>query len=206
MCREAADKAEQRERARTFRQRGLRNVGSEGSWASVVLGRHGSMVSSRVLLRMTPAVSTPNSVERGLHPLGIYLNHSGLVSRPKGGPMEVDRRAFFASLGGVAAVTAMDSEAKADALEAYLSDQLDEAVSAPPKGTGSPEERISYRSRTGRADHNSELPSRRRQSLRRRPQLLASSNQCRPTPRWRISSGCGSPPPPITSCKAPRAP
>ncbi len=52
--------------------------------------------------------------------------------------MEVDRRAFFASLGGVAAVTAMDSEAKADALEAYLSDQLDEAVSAPPKGTGSP--------------------------------------------------------------------
>jgi hypothetical protein len=52
--------------------------------------------------------------------------------------MEVDRRAFFASLGGVAAVTAMDSEAKADALEAYLSDQLDDAVSAPPKGTGTP--------------------------------------------------------------------
>ena len=50
--------------------------------------------------------------------------------------MEIDRRAFFASLGGVAAVSAMDSEAKADALESYLSDQLDDAVSAPPKGTG----------------------------------------------------------------------
>ncbi len=42
--------------------------------------------------------------------------------------MEVDRRAFFATLGGAAAVSAMDSEAKADALEAYLSDQLDDAV------------------------------------------------------------------------------
>ena len=42
--------------------------------------------------------------------------------------MEIDRRAFFASLGGVAAVSAMDSEAKADALEAYMSDQLDNAV------------------------------------------------------------------------------
>ncbi len=52
--------------------------------------------------------------------------------------MEVDRRVFFASLGGAAAISAMDSEAKADALEAYLSDQLDDAVSAPPKGTGSP--------------------------------------------------------------------
>ena len=50
--------------------------------------------------------------------------------------MEIDRRAFFASLGGAAAISAMDSEAKADALEAYLSDQLDDAVSAPPKGTG----------------------------------------------------------------------
>jgi hypothetical protein len=52
--------------------------------------------------------------------------------------MEIDRRVFFASLGGAAAVSAMDSEAKADALEAYLSDQLDDAVSAPPKGTGTP--------------------------------------------------------------------
>jgi hypothetical protein len=39
--------------------------------------------------------------------------------------MEIDRRAFFASLGGVAAVSAMDSEAKADALEDYMSEQLD---------------------------------------------------------------------------------
>ena len=56
--------------------------------------------------------------------------------------MEIDRRAFFASLGGAAAVSAMDSEAKADALEAYLSDQLDDAVSAPPRGTGSPKKQF----------------------------------------------------------------
>jgi hypothetical protein len=39
--------------------------------------------------------------------------------------MEIDRRAFFASLGGAAAVNLMDSEAKADALEDYMSEQLD---------------------------------------------------------------------------------
>jgi hypothetical protein len=44
--------------------------------------------------------------------------------------MELDRRIFIGSLGGVAAVAAMDSEAKADALEAYLEDQLDDAVAA----------------------------------------------------------------------------
>jgi hypothetical protein len=42
--------------------------------------------------------------------------------------MHIDRRIFFASLGGAAAVNLMDSEAKADALEDYLSDRLDEAV------------------------------------------------------------------------------
>ena len=39
--------------------------------------------------------------------------------------MEIDRRAFFASLGGTAAVSLMDSEAKADALEEYMTEQLD---------------------------------------------------------------------------------
>ena len=39
--------------------------------------------------------------------------------------MEIDRRAFFASLGGAAAVSAMDSEARADALEEYMSELLD---------------------------------------------------------------------------------
>ena len=42
--------------------------------------------------------------------------------------MEIDRRAFFASLGGAAAVSLMDSEAKADALEDYMSAQLDAEV------------------------------------------------------------------------------
>jgi len=42
--------------------------------------------------------------------------------------MEIDRRAFFATLGGAAAVSMMDSEARADALEEYMSEQLDDAV------------------------------------------------------------------------------
>jgi hypothetical protein len=46
--------------------------------------------------------------------------------------MEIDRRAFIASLGGAAAVSLMDSEAKADALEDYMTEQLDLAVSGQP--------------------------------------------------------------------------
>jgi hypothetical protein len=41
--------------------------------------------------------------------------------------MEIDRRAFFAGLGGMAAVS-LDSEAKADALEDFMAEQLDESV------------------------------------------------------------------------------
>src|SRR4030088_1324615 len=50
--------------------------------------------------------------------------------------MEVDRRAFIASLGGTAAVCLMDHEAKAEALEHYMEEQLDRAVEA---GQGQPE-------------------------------------------------------------------
>ena len=41
--------------------------------------------------------------------------------------MEIDRRAFFASMGGAAAVGAMSHEAKADALEHYMLMQLNAA-------------------------------------------------------------------------------
>jgi hypothetical protein len=44
--------------------------------------------------------------------------------------MEIDRRAFIASLGGTAAVALMSSEQKADALEHYMEEQLDELVLA----------------------------------------------------------------------------
>ena len=44
--------------------------------------------------------------------------------------MEIDRRAFIATLGGTAAVSMMDSEAKAEALEHYMEGQLDEQVAA----------------------------------------------------------------------------
>lgn len=39
--------------------------------------------------------------------------------------LKIDRRAFIASLGGAAAVELMSSEAKADALEHYMSERLD---------------------------------------------------------------------------------
>ncbi len=42
--------------------------------------------------------------------------------------MEIDRRALLASIGGAAAVTLMSHEAKADALEHFMSDQLDLAL------------------------------------------------------------------------------
>jgi hypothetical protein len=42
--------------------------------------------------------------------------------------LEIDRRAFIASLGGAAAVAAMDHEARADALEHFAESRLDELV------------------------------------------------------------------------------
>src|SRR5262249_18294755 len=52
--------------------------------------------------------------------------------------MEVDRRAFIASLGGPAVVALMDHEAKAEALEHYMEEKLDEMV-AQNQGGGQPE-------------------------------------------------------------------
>ena len=49
--------------------------------------------------------------------------------------MEVDRRAFIASLGGTAAVSLMDHEAKAEALEHWMEERLDEDVAAQQGGT-----------------------------------------------------------------------
>jgi hypothetical protein len=44
--------------------------------------------------------------------------------------LDIDRRAFIASLGGTAAVALMDHEARADALEHYAEHKLDELVEA----------------------------------------------------------------------------
>ena len=60
--------------------------------------------------------------------------------------MEIDRRAFIASLGGTAAVSMMDSEAKADALEHWMEEQLDEQVAAA-QGTSPKNSRPSPRSK-----------------------------------------------------------
>lgn len=61
--------------------------------------------------------------------------------------MQVDRRKFFAAVGGTAAVTALSHEDRAEALEHYMTEQLDqpsfgqagqasEAGAQPPRGTG----------------------------------------------------------------------
>ena len=51
--------------------------------------------------------------------------------------MEIDRRALIASLGGLAAVNLMSSEAKADALEDYTIQQLDAEVAEEQQGAPS---------------------------------------------------------------------
>ena len=51
--------------------------------------------------------------------------------------MNIDRRRFIESLGGAAAVALMTSEQKADALEAYMEEELDAAISGYQQG-GSP--------------------------------------------------------------------
>ncbi len=44
------------------------------------------------------------------------------------GKMDIDRRAFIASLGGIAVVEAMDDETKAEALEHFMVEKIDEAM------------------------------------------------------------------------------
>jgi hypothetical protein len=47
--------------------------------------------------------------------------------------MEVDRRLFFATLGGASAVAAMSHEARAEALEHYVAEQLEQPQAQQPK-------------------------------------------------------------------------
>ena len=46
--------------------------------------------------------------------------------------MHIDRRRFIESLGGATAVALMTSEQKADALEAYMEEELDAQLKAHP--------------------------------------------------------------------------
>jgi hypothetical protein len=48
--------------------------------------------------------------------------------------IEIDRRAFITSLGGMAAISLMSHEARADALEDYTIDKLDEALEQQQQG------------------------------------------------------------------------
>ena len=66
--------------------------------------------------------------------------------------MEVDRRAFIASLGGTAAVSLMDHEAKAEAMEHWMEERLDEAVAQ--QGAATPQKFPSA------ADHEAQIETR----------------------------------------------
>ncbi|MDP6373806.1 MAG: hypothetical protein QF463_02650 [Vicinamibacterales bacterium] len=50
--------------------------------------------------------------------------------------MEIDRRKFFKSVGGATAVALMTSEQKADALEHFMDDELEEAIMEQQPRTG----------------------------------------------------------------------
>ncbi|MGQ0737245.1 MAG: HD domain-containing protein [Acidobacteriota bacterium] len=65
--------------------------------------------------------------------------------------MDIDRRAFIASLGGASAVALMTSEQKAEALEAYMEEQLDAVAQATqaPKFPTMAEIEAQNRARTG---------------------------------------------------------
>jgi hypothetical protein len=64
--------------------------------------------------------------------------------------MDIDRKELIASLGGEAAVRSMDHEARADALEDFLSSKLDAAVAARPGAKSYPTV----------ADHESRIDTR----------------------------------------------
>ena len=76
--------------------------------------------------------------------------------------MEVDRRAFIASLGGTAAVSLMDHEAKAEAMEHWMEERLDELVE---QQGGTPAE-VPQRRRARSANRDAQLSARRRQPVR----------------------------------------
>ena len=111
--------------------------------------------------------------------------------------MEIDRRAFIASLGGTAAVSLMDSEAKADSLEHWMEEQLDEQVAADQghRRSSRPSPRSKRRSKRATIDAAPAACSCPGAATSR------SSSRCRRIRRFRISSASASRPP-ITCCRA----
>jgi hypothetical protein len=72
--------------------------------------------------------------------------------------MEIDRRAFIASLGGAAAVALMTHEERADALEHYMEDKLEEEVLAQQGGA---QEKIPTVAEINERNANLNRPARR---------------------------------------------
>src|SRR5262249_52337023 len=84
-------------------------------------GRNGPITDPPNLLSLSVfAAGTP----RQGGPAGP--NETGILAPTRRARMEVDRRAFLATLGSAAAISAMPDEAKAEALEHYMTEKLDE--------------------------------------------------------------------------------
>jgi hypothetical protein len=86
MSREAADKAEQSERPRTFGKRRLRNVGNDGSEASMLSARNVSMVASFVYKTTTTNRGWSSSRAAALAELTSWHTESGSSSPALGYP------------------------------------------------------------------------------------------------------------------------
>ena len=78
--------------------------------------------------------------------------------------MEIDRRAFMATLGGTTAAGLMSDEAKADALEEFMSAQLNEAVG---QAAGSRRGDVPVGGRTPGTDRDAAYSTRRGEPVHR---------------------------------------
>ncbi len=113
--------------------------------------------------------------------------------------MEIDRRAFITTLGGTTAAGLMSDEAKADALEEFMSARLNETVAmqqAPrPLQTSRRRRSSRHRSRRGRRGAASETCSSRARAT------SSGSIRCRRHRDSWTSSRCGSTGPRTTACR-----
>ncbi len=118
----------------------------------------------------------------------------------RGVTMEIDRRAFITTLGGTTAVGLMSDEAKADALEEFMSARLNETV-AMQQAPGRPD--VSVSGGASGTDRDAADAARRRESVRRShgQRQAARSDAARSRGSW-TSSRCGSTGRRITACRA----
>ena len=143
---------------------------------------------------------------RRIRPAGNSIKSRDAAERTKGGgeTLVVDRRAFFASLGGAAAVALLSDEAKADALEQHLMAQT-AAPAAPATAAAFPsaadiEAQVVTRktrrgagnlffAQTGTVPHLAPLPERPTLVDYFKLRFMATSNHCLQSANRALSNG-----------------